>query len=118
MTRIQVVISEIEREAFRRAAAREGLSLSEFLRRAARDRIAFASAARPGSVEELRAFFQECDEREEGEEPDWRKHASPPCFRLMRRTCGPDVSWLIVIPALVLATSFIWPSVAATESLR
>jgi hypothetical protein len=74
MSRIQVVISEIEREAFRQAAAREGLTLSEFLRRAARDRLAAASAARVRTATDLRAFFRECDLREEGNEPDWLEH--------------------------------------------
>jgi hypothetical protein len=67
-------MGEVEREVFRQAAAREGLSLSDWLRRAARDRL--EGSQRPGlsSVEDLRAFFAECDEREVGTEPDWEEH--------------------------------------------
>ena len=73
-TRVQVVMDEIEREAFRQAAAREGLSLSDWLRRAARDRLESAAIPKLSSVEELRAFFSECDSRELGAEPDWQQH--------------------------------------------
>ena len=73
-TRVQVVMDEMEREAFREAAAREGLSLSDWLRRAARDRLSLAEPPKLNSVERLRAFFEECDEREVGIEPEWREH--------------------------------------------
>ena len=73
-SRVQVVMDEVEREAFRRAAAREGLSLSDWLRRAARDRLAAAQPPELSSVEDLRAFFEACDAREEGVEPDWEQH--------------------------------------------
>lgn len=73
-TRIQVVIDEVEREEFRRAAAREGLSLSDWLRRAARERLASRAQAGIRSVEDLRAFFAECRRRERGDEPDWEQH--------------------------------------------
>ena len=73
-TRVQVVMDEMEREAFRQAATREGISLSDWLRRAARDRLESGSAPRLSSVEQLRAFFDACDSREQGEEPDWHEH--------------------------------------------
>lgn len=73
-TRVQVVIDELERETFRQAAAREGLSLSDWLRRAARDRLRSASQAKLQTVAQLRAFFRDCSAREQGEEPDWREH--------------------------------------------
>ena len=73
-TRIQVVINEIEREAFRRAALREGLSLSDWIRRAARDRLKASGPAKIQSVRELRTFFEVCGKREIGNEPDWRDH--------------------------------------------
>ena len=72
--RVQVVMDEIDREAFRQAAAREGLSLSDWLRRAARERLEAAAIPELSSVESLRAFFEECDAREEGTEPDWHQH--------------------------------------------
>ncbi len=73
-SRVHVVMDEVEREAFRRAAAREGLSLSDWLRRAARDRLAATRPPDLSSVDDLRAFFQACDEREVGVEPDWEQH--------------------------------------------
>ena len=72
--RVQVVMGELEREAFREAAAREGLSLSDWLRRAARSRLAAVEPPQLDSVERLRAFFDECDMRESGVEPDWHEH--------------------------------------------
>jgi hypothetical protein len=73
-SRVQVVMDEVEREAFRRAAAREGLSLSDWLRRAARDRLAASEDPTLSSADDLRAFFEACDVREEGVEPDWDQH--------------------------------------------
>jgi hypothetical protein len=73
-TRIQVVMDEVEREAFRRAADREGLSLSDWLRRAGRERLRAAGEPGLGSVEALRAFFEDCRRREGGREPDWQEH--------------------------------------------
>ena len=73
-TRVQVVMDEVEREAFRRAAAREGLSLSDWLRRAARERLQATGQARLRSVDELRAFFEDCRQRERGDEPGWQEH--------------------------------------------
>ncbi len=72
--RVQIVVDEIEREAFRQAAAREGLSLSDWLRRAARDRLASSSPSKLSSLTDLRNFFEDCDRREQGEEPDWQEH--------------------------------------------
>ncbi|HHQ48031.1 MAG TPA: antitoxin [Acidobacteria bacterium] len=73
-TRVQIVMDEMEREELRRAAARDGLSLSEWLRRAARERLETQRGSMMSSVEELRVFFEECDRREEGREPDWEEH--------------------------------------------
>lgn len=73
-TRVQVVMDEVEREAFRRAAAREGLTLSDWLRRAARDRLEATQEPTLSSAAELRAFFEACDAREAGAEPDWEEH--------------------------------------------
>ena len=72
--RVQVVMGELEREAFREAAAREGLSLSDWLRRAARSRLAAGVPPRLDSTERLRAFFEECDKRESGTESNWSEH--------------------------------------------
>lgn len=68
-TRIQVVVDEGEREAFRRQAEREGLSLSAWLRELGRQRV---EADRPKirTVDELRAFLDRVPARS-GTEPDW-----------------------------------------------
>jgi len=72
--RVQVVMDEVEREAFRRAAAQEGISLSDWLRRAARERLRTAEQPQVRSADELRAFFGKCIQREQGVEPEWRQH--------------------------------------------
>lgn len=73
-TRVQIVMDEVERDRFRQAAAREGLTLSDWIRQAARTRLESSRRPRIGSVEDLRRFFAECDRREEGTEPDWHEH--------------------------------------------
>lgn len=73
--RVQVILPDDEREVFARQAAREGLSLSAWLRRSGRERLAIARReARLSTVAKLRAFFRECDGRERGREPDWDDH--------------------------------------------
>ncbi len=74
-TRVQVILGEEEREAFRSRAERDGLSLSAWLREAGREKLtAQEPAKRITSLEELRAFFATCDAREKGREPDWEEH--------------------------------------------
>lgn len=72
--RIQIVLDPTEREAYRRAASREGLTLSAWLRRAARERLRKAESRPISSPDDLRTFFQACDAREQGVEPDWADH--------------------------------------------
>ena len=72
--RVQVLLTEEERERFRRCAAKAGTSLSTWLREAG-----LAEATRRDkrdqldTVEKLEAFFAECAERnrDRGREPDW-----------------------------------------------
>ena len=73
--RVQVILPEQDWDLFRRQAAVEGLSLSAWFREAARERLK-KSYTGPiiHSVEDLRAFFKACDEREPGQEPDWDEH--------------------------------------------
>jgi hypothetical protein len=75
-TKVQVVLDEEEREELRRAARRAGTSLSAWLREAGRARLAREeSALGLDSLEDLDAFFAECDRREgQGREPDWPQH--------------------------------------------
>lgn len=44
------------------------------MRDLARERLARQADARLDTVDELRAFFVRCDEREADEEPDWSEH--------------------------------------------
>ena len=72
--RVQVVLEEEERELFRQIANDEGLSLSAWLREAGRARAAEMRSKRLRSPEELRRFFSELDENDDGVEPDWEAH--------------------------------------------
>lgn len=73
--RIHLVVDREEMQRFRRAAARQGKSLSEWLRVAAREKLARIDSDRgPSTAEELSRFFAELDERETGREPDWETH--------------------------------------------
>lgn len=74
-TRVQVILDKHEKQALRAVAAREGMSLSAWLRKCALERLEeSASKTTPSNLEQLRAFFQACDEREQGDEPDWLEH--------------------------------------------
>lgn len=75
MRRIHIILEEAEKERYRSQAAREGKSLTAWLREAAREKLA-AAERRHGldTVEELRAFFAACSQRESEPEPDWEAH--------------------------------------------
>jgi hypothetical protein len=74
MTRIHIVVAEEEKERFRCCAEREGKTLSEWLREAAREKLQQAGPLRLDTVQELRSFFASCDAREGQDEPDWEEH--------------------------------------------
>jgi CRISPR/Cas system CSM-associated protein Csm2 small subunit len=70
--RVQVVLDKHEKQAFRAAARRAGKSLSAWMKECALKRLEASSAGQvPQTADELRRFFEECDQREKGEEPDW-----------------------------------------------
>lgn len=73
MGRLHVVIEPMEREAFRAAARRSGLSLSEWLREAAREKLAVDTRRSLRTAEDLQTFFDELDARRRDETPekDW-----------------------------------------------
>jgi hypothetical protein len=73
-TRVHIVLSAEERAAYRAQATREGLSLSEWLRGAARRRLADEQGEALRTPEDLETFFAACDDREAGREPDWDEH--------------------------------------------
>jgi hypothetical protein len=82
MVRVQVLVTPEEREAFRRMAETEGLSLSAWLRGAGLDRLAAREhLGRFRTVAELDAFFLACDRHAPGLEPDWKEHVE-----VMRRS--------------------------------
>ena len=73
--RIHIILDATDKERFRRLAEREGKSLSAWLRDAAHQRAAASQRhALLETREELRTFFEACDRREQGREPDWETH--------------------------------------------
>jgi hypothetical protein len=72
--RIHVVIDDRERDAFRARALAEGLTLSEWLRAAARERLERARPMEIRTVADLDRFFAERTTVETGDEPDWEQH--------------------------------------------
>jgi hypothetical protein len=73
--RLHIVVEAADKERFREIAGREGKTLSEWVRDAAREKAAASDEGRQlGSTDALEAFFAECDARETGREPDWESH--------------------------------------------
>lgn len=72
--RIHLIIDDRENDAFRARAAAVGLSLSEWLRQAARERLERERPARITTVDDLDRFFAVRRESESGVEPDWDEH--------------------------------------------
>lgn len=73
-SRIHLVVDEREHEAFRARAAAEGVTLSEWLRTAARERLERGRPATIAGVDDLDRFFAERAAQESGVEPDWEQH--------------------------------------------
>lgn len=74
MARIHILISDEEKERLRVRAEQEGKTMSEWLRDAAREKLAETEAPGIDTLDELRAFFRECDRRESEPEPHWAQH--------------------------------------------
>ena len=75
MARVQLVLPDEDRDRFVHAARREGVSLSEWLRAAARERIERQTYRKFANEDEVAAFFAACDRAEgQGREPDWPDH--------------------------------------------
>ena len=73
--RVHIVMAAEERAAYRAAAERAGVSLSEWVREAARARLEQTESLALRTVEDLDEFFREADAREgEGPEPEWAEH--------------------------------------------
>ena len=76
MARVQIVIPDEDRDRFVHQARREGMTLSAWLRTAARARLEERQQVRRfESPEDLEAFFRACDGLEgPASEPDWSQH--------------------------------------------
>ena len=76
MARVQLVIPDADKYRFVHQARREGMSLSAWLRAAARDRLAEREKVkRFQSVDDVKAFFERVHaEAGPGREPDWEEH--------------------------------------------
>ena len=74
-TRIHIVLDPVDKARYRAQAEQEGKSLAAWLRDAAEDRLEAAQTRSSlRSREALEAFFDACDARELGQEPDWSEH--------------------------------------------
>ena len=76
MARVQLVLSDEDRDRFVHQARREGKTLSAWLRIAAHQRLQEQQRSRPfESTSDVEAFFRECDALDGPErEPDWHEH--------------------------------------------
>ena len=76
MARVQLLISNEELARIRHQARKEGLTLSAWLRTAAKEQLARKQQVEPFlDREELHSFFQECDSQEGPlYEPEWDEH--------------------------------------------
>ena len=73
-TRIHLVLAEEEKARLERAARKEGMTLSAWLREAAREKLMDSGPPELATASELTSFFSDCDRREKGREPDWEEH--------------------------------------------
>ena len=76
MARVQLMIPDEDLSLFVKQAHKEGMTLSAWLRAAARERHERQSQVQPFEpIADLEAFFAECDKLEPTEtEPDWEQH--------------------------------------------
>ena len=75
MARIQLVVPDGDKDRYVTQAQLEGMSLSQWLRSAAQQRLEGAHRTRTWSPQELESFFNRCDELDGPEvEPDWDEH--------------------------------------------
>ena len=76
MARVQIIIPDEDRDRFVHQARREGMTLSAWLRAAARARMEDRQQVRRfKSPEDVREFFRACDAVEgPASEPDWSDH--------------------------------------------
>ena len=78
MARVQLLIPDEDRDRFVHQARREGMTLSAWMRTAARQRLEEQQMSKPfQSPVEVEAFFKRCDALGGPEtEPEWEQHLS------------------------------------------
>ena len=76
MARVQLVMPDADRDRFVDQARREGMSLSAWMRAAARERLEARQRVKPfQSPDDVKAFFKSCAALDGPEtEPDWSEH--------------------------------------------
>ena len=76
MARVQLVMADDDRDSFVHQARREGMSLSAWLRAAARERLEARQRVKQfESPEDVEEFFRSCAALEGSDtEPDWSEH--------------------------------------------
>ena len=76
MARVQLVMPDDDRDCFVHQARREGMSLSAWLRAAARERLETRQSVKLfESPDDVKEFFSSCATLEGQEkEPDWSEH--------------------------------------------
>lgn len=88
-SRIHILVDEADKARYRQQADREGKSLGAWLREAAEEKLLASATSVIRDAADLDRFFEACDERERGPEPDWLEHQ-----RVIERsrTAGLDVT--------------------------
>ncbi len=87
-TRIHLVLAEEEKARLEGAARREGMTLSAWIREAAREKLMDSGPSSLASASELTSFFADCDQREMGRESDWDAHRE--VIEASKRAGAPD----------------------------
>ena len=73
--RVQVILDEKEVSEFKAQAIKESKSLSAWLRGAGKKMLEMNKMKKQLSdYKSLKHFFDQCNEREKGIEPDWEEH--------------------------------------------
>lgn len=87
--RIHFLLDEADKARYRQQADREGKSLGAWLREAAEEKLLASESSVIRDVTDLERFFEACDARESGPEPDWLEHRK---VIERSRTAGLDVT--------------------------
>ena len=73
--RVQVILNEEEAARFKAQAGKESKSLSAWLREAGQKMLEMNQKRHPlTDPDSLKTFFQICNRKEQGDEPEWEAH--------------------------------------------